>query len=342
MRQLADRCKEAGISILNEVGLHPGMAHMSAMKIIDDVHARGGEITSFSSVCGGLPAPEVANNPLLYKFSWSPMGVMKASQNDAVFLRDGEIVRVDGANLLASAEPFNAWQQLHMECLPNRDSLVYADKYGIQSASSIFRGTLRYGGFSELLHVFKTMGLLDDKQVGSVSWYDALIELSKVHGHSDLRSFVLSCANEDRDLALRAYNCLSWLGLKEHAPVSKPNSMVQSFCDVLQQHLQFEDGERDMVLMHHNIKAAFDDGNVETHSCSLQLFGNEQMTAMCKTVGYTAAIGTKLILEGGITNKGLLLPTSKDVYVPALELLEKEGIVFDESMHIENIHDEAV
>ena len=152
MRQLADRCKEAGISILNEVGLDPGMDHMSAMKIIDDVHARGGEITSFSSVCGGLPAPEVANNPLLYKFSWSPMGVMKASQNDAVFLRDGEIVRVDGANLLASAEPFNAWQQLHMECLPNRDSLVYADKYGIQSASSIFRGTLRYGGFSELLH----------------------------------------------------------------------------------------------------------------------------------------------------------------------------------------------
>lgn len=152
MRQLADRCEEAGIAILNEVGLDPGMDHMSAMKIIDDVHARGGEITSFSSVCGGLPAPESANNPMLYKFSWSPMGVMKASQNDAVFRRDGEIIRVDGANLLASAEPFNAWQQLHMECLPNRDSLIYGDKYGIQSASSIFRGTLRYFGFSELLH----------------------------------------------------------------------------------------------------------------------------------------------------------------------------------------------
>lgn len=149
---LLHRCKEAGIAILNEVGLDPGMDHMSAMKIIDDVHARGGEITSFSSVCGGLPAPEVANNPLLYKFSWSPMGVMKASQNDAIFRRDGELVRVDGANLLGSAEPFNAWQSLHLECLPNRDSLVYGEKYGIQSASSIFRGTLRYFGFSELLH----------------------------------------------------------------------------------------------------------------------------------------------------------------------------------------------
>lgn len=116
-------CKEAGITILNEVGLDPGMDHMSAMKIIDDVKRRGGEITSFSSVCGGLPAPEVANNPLLYKFSWNPMGVIKASQNDAVYRRDGKTIRVEGANLLASAEPFNAWQSLHMECLPNRVSI---------------------------------------------------------------------------------------------------------------------------------------------------------------------------------------------------------------------------
>lgn len=190
--------------------------------------------------------------------------------------------------------------------------------------------------------VFKTMGLLEATPIGSVSWYDALDKLCQTKGHTDLRSFVLACAHDDRDLALRAYNCLSWLGLKEHTPVSEPGSMVQSFCDVLQQHLQFEEGERDMVLMHHDIKAAFDNGIIETHSCSLQLFGDEQMTAMCKTVGYTAAIGTKLILDGGITNKGLLLPTSKDVYLPALELLGKEGIVFDESVHMENIHGEAV
>jgi hypothetical protein len=130
--------------------------------------------------------------------------------------------------------------------------------------------------------VFKTMGLLEASPVGSISWYDALDDLCKAKGHSDLRSFVLSCAHEDRDLALRAYNCLSWLGLKEHTPVSQPDSMVQSFCDVLKQHLQFEEGERDMVLMHHDIKAIFNDGNVETHSCSLNLFGDENMTAMCK------------------------------------------------------------
>eukprot|EP00804_Cyclotella_cryptica_P020809 CCRYP_019250-RD/>CCRYP_019250-RD protein AED:0.09 eAED:0.09 QI:158/0.81/0.91/1/0.90/0.91/12/496/1041 len=317
MKKLGDRCKEAGIRILNEVGLDPGMDHMSAMKIIDDVKRRGGEITSFSSVCGGLPAPEVANNPLLYKFSWSPLGVMKASQNDAVYRRDGKIVKVEGANLLASAEPFNAWQSLHMECLPNRYSLVD-------------------------IPVFKTMGLLEDKPVGSISWYDALDKLCKANGSLDLRSYVLSCAQNDRDLALRAFNCLSWLGLKEHTPVSEPSSMVQSFCDILQQHLNFEEGERDMVLMHHDIKAMFANGNVETHTCSLQLFGDTNMTAMCKTVGYTAAIGTKLILEGGIESKGLLLPTSKEIYVPALKLLENEGIIFNEQVYVENIHGEAM
>eukprot|EP00804_Cyclotella_cryptica_P020807 CCRYP_019250-RA/>CCRYP_019250-RA protein AED:0.08 eAED:0.08 QI:2697/1/1/1/0.83/0.84/13/496/225 len=190
--------------------------------------------------------------------------------------------------------------------------------------------------------VFKTMGLLEDKPVGSISWYDALDKLCKANGSLDLRSYVLSCAQNDRDLALRAFNCLSWLGLKEHTPVSEPSSMVQSFCDILQQHLNFEEGERDMVLMHHDIKAMFANGNVETHTCSLQLFGDTNMTAMCKTVGYTAAIGTKLILEGGIESKGLLLPTSKEIYVPALKLLENEGIIFNEQVYVENIHGEAM
>lgn len=130
--------------------------------------------------------------------------------------------------------------------------------------------------------VFKTMGLLEDKPVGAISWYDALDKLCKANGSSDLRSYVNLCSQNNRDLALRAFNCLSWLGLKEHAPVSEPSSMVQSFCSILQEHLQFEEGERDMVLMHHDIKALFGNGTVETHSCSLQLFGDKNMTAMCK------------------------------------------------------------
>jgi saccharopine dehydrogenase-like NADP-dependent oxidoreductase len=341
MRALQAGANEAGVAILNEVGLDPGMDHMSAMKIIDDVHSRGGKVTSFSSVCGGLPAPEAANNPMLYKFSWSPMGVMRASQNDATFRRDGHIVQVDGADLLASSEPFYAWKSLNLECLPNRDSLVYGEKYGIEGASTIFRGTLRYRGFSSLLHVFKNMGILDDVETGASTWHDTLENLRSKRGFHDLRTFVLSCAGNDKDLASRVYNCMLWLGLKI-APVSDQSSVVKSFCDLLEQHLQFEEGERDMVLMHHDIKAIFDDGSDENHSCSLQIFGDDNMTAMSKTVGYTAAIGTKLILDGDISKKGLLLPTNKDVYIPSLGLLKKEGVVFEEQVHIHDDYDDQV
>lgn len=179
-------------------------------------------------------------------------------------------------------------------------------------------------------------------RIPAATWHDLLEELRVRRGFSDLRSFISSCSGGDRELSLRTYSCLNWLRLKDLIPVSDPSSIVTSFCDVLEQHLQFGDGERDMVLMHHDIKAAFSDGSAETHSCQLQVFGDEKMTAMCKTVGYTAAIGTKLILDGGITNKGLLLPTSKDVYVPALDLLAKEGLIFDEHVHYENEHDEVV
>ena len=338
---IVSSAEDAGIAILNEVGLDPGIDHMSAMKIIDDVHSRGGEVTCFSSVCGGLPAPEAANNPLLYKFSWSPMGVIRASQNDASFRRDGKTIQVNGADLLARADPFCAWKSINLECLPNRNSLIYGENYGIESAETIFRGTLRYQGFSALLHVFKEIGILDEKETGAATWQATLENLRSVHGFHDIRSFILSCAGNDNELASRAYNCLIWLGLKT-AGVSDPSSVVRSFCDLLEQHLQFEEGERDMVLMHHDIKARFGDGNTESHSCSMQLFGDDNMTAMCKTVGYTCAVGTKLILEGDILSKGLLLPTSRDIYSPCLDLLSKEGIVFEEKVVEDNVYDEVV
>ena len=218
------------------------------MKIIDDIQSRGGVVKHFSSVCGGLPAPEAANNPLLYKFSWSPMGVMTASQNSAVYRRDGEIVHVPGEALLASSEQFDGFQSLNLEQLPNRDSLVYGDKYGIQSASTVYRGTLRYNGFSALLHVFKNMGLLRNTETGAMSWKETIEKLSEEHGFHDVRSCILSCAGGNKDLACRAQRCLEWLHLNDLS-VSDSSSIVRSFCDVLEQSLAFQNGERDMVLM---------------------------------------------------------------------------------------------
>ena len=171
------------------------------------------------------------------------MGVIRASQNDATFLRDGKIVQIHGADLLASSEPCYAWKSLNLECLPNRDSLIYGEKYGIQSAESIFRGTLRYAGFSSLFHVFKKMGIFDDKETGADTWHDTLQNLQAERGFHDLRTFILSSAGNDKELASRVHLCIIWLGLKI-APVSDPSSVVKSFCDLLEQHLQFVDTER--------------------------------------------------------------------------------------------------
>merc|ERR1712072_311651 len=134
---------------------------MSAMKVIDEVHEEGGRIASFTSLCGGLPAPEAANNPLRYKFSWSPAGVMSAAQNSARFRRDGELVEIPGEALLASESPLHAIPTLALEEIPNRDSMPYGDVYGIQDADTIYRGTLRYAGWCKLMYNFRQMGLMD-------------------------------------------------------------------------------------------------------------------------------------------------------------------------------------
>jgi saccharopine dehydrogenase-like NADP-dependent oxidoreductase len=271
------------------------------------------------------------------------MGVIRSSQSDASYLRDGKVIQVKGADLLACSEPFYAWKSLNLETLPNRDSLTYGKKYGIESATTIFRGTLRYKGFSELLYVFKNMGMFDDLRTGSTTWCGTLLNLQIKHGFSDLRSFILSCSSCDKKLASRFYKCAHWLGLIDttvSTPVSNPSSIVKSFCDLLEQNLQYKDNERDMVIMHHDITANFR-GRTENHSCSLQLYGDDKMTAMCKTVGYSTAIGTKLILDGRIDSKGLILPLSKEVYIPSLDLLNKEGVILEENVLTSDEFEEA-
>ena len=147
MAAFDEEAKEKGIIILNELGLDPGIDHMSAMKIIDDVHAKNGKILSFESFCGGLPAPEANDNPLGYKFSWSPEGVVQASGNSAKFLRDGNIVEVPGERLFKADFPVTVPGFGDFEAYPNRDSVPYGEIYGIEEAQTIFRGTFRNPGW---------------------------------------------------------------------------------------------------------------------------------------------------------------------------------------------------
>jgi alpha-aminoadipic semialdehyde synthase len=247
---------------------------------------------------------------------------------------------VYGKELLQNASPFiDEWPDLHLECLPNRDSLLYEKVYGIESASTIFRGTLRYRGFSRLMHIFQNMGLFETvAPIGDRTWGDVLKTLRMQRGGFEhLEDFLLACAEDDMDDAALASKCLVWLGMTGATKIKNPSgSVVDQFCDVLEQKLQYRAGERDMVVMYHAIGVEFEDGTKEQHKSSLQAFGTDSMSAMCKTVGYPTAAAASLILDGSLdSHRGLLLPTNKSVYVPILNAVEKEGIVFKESVSVE-------
>ena len=239
---------------------------------------------------------------------------------------------------MLNAAPFlDKWPDLQLECLPNRDSLIYENTYGLSEANTIFRGTLRYRGFSKLMNSFQNMGMFDMIEPSSGTW-DELLDTLRLRrgGFKNIDDFLLACADDDEDSAARTKECLEWLGMTGKASIPEANTVLDLFCIILEKRLQYQKNERDMVVMHHTILAQFEDGKIEQHQSSLQAFGDKSMSAMCKTVGYTAAAATNLILNGSLRRqKGLLLPTSKEIYNPILEAVKREGIVFSENVSVE-------
>ena len=323
MQQLHSRAQEAGVAILGEMGLDPGMDHMSAMKIMDEVKYAGGTVTSFASWCGGLPAPEAANNPLRYKFSWSPRGVLTAAQNSARFLERGTLVEVPGDALLAAAAPVHFLQAFALEALPNRDALKYADIYGIPDASSIYRGTLRFAGFSAIMNDCRLLGLLHSQSAslpggqhtGPKTW-GQLMESELI--------------KPQQNLSPETRRCLEWLGVWSDEPLERQSgwSVGDEFSALLAKRLSYGPAERDMVVMHHEIGVSFPGGSRQTRTCTLVGYGKEDMTIMASTVGLTAAAGASLILAGRLEATGVVRPTIPQVYLPTLELLASEVVVF--------------
>ncbi|RLN49072.1 hypothetical protein BBJ29_006864 [Phytophthora kernoviae] len=317
MKELDAQAKKAGIPILCEIGLDPGMDHMSAMKVIDEVKAHSGKIISFSSVCGGLPAPEAADNAIGYKFSWSPRGVLTAALNAAQYRQDGKIINVAGEDLLSSSERVNFLPAFNIEQIPNRNSLPYADIYGIPEAHSLYRGTLRYGGCCQILYQLRKLGLfnMDPSKAIPATWPDLLAQLGD---HKGLRQ--------------DAHGFLQWLGAFDHGtPVAKAPSVLDAFCALLQDKLSYQPGERDMAIMHHEFGIEYEDGKKEKRTSTFVGYGSEKGdTVMAKTVGLSAAIGVQLILQDAVQGRGVLTPTTPDIYGPALARLEVEGVRFVE------------
>ncbi|KAG2187767.1 hypothetical protein INT44_005457, partial [Umbelopsis vinacea] len=344
MKALEKRAQDAGILIMNEIGLDPGIDHLSAMKIIDSVHQSGGKVNSFVSWCGGLPAPEASGVPLGYKFSWSPRGVLTAGGNDATFLMNGSTYHIPGTDLLKehfSTVPVPT-KGFAFEGVANRDSLSYIETYNLGSTKTMdtmFRGTLRYQGYSDLMHAFKKLGLLEaNKTVGRCDTWSTFFDSVVGIKHTDAASrrdaildrLQLSPSNP---LVPKIFEALEWLSLTNSHdssafPAVEQIAPLDAFSALLASKLSYQPGERDMVAMHHEFGVVQRNGDLQTMTSTLITYGDSQHTAMAKTVGLPCAMAVELVLDGRIPEQGVLVPTAKHVYEPILHELEQEGIQF--------------
>lgn len=334
MQELDQAAKQAGVSILNEIGLDPGIDHMSAMKMIHKFQNNNERIVGFVSWCGGLPNPDCTVNPFQYKFSWNPKGVLLASQNSAVF-KSGKVYEVPGHQLLDIAMPVNV-SDYDLEGLPNRDSLKYQKIYGLpdlEDMHTMFRGTLRYKGFSKVLRAFRDLGYLSQDIVpelksGNMKWMDIA---DKFRGDN------MSKEGRERyeylsDLIADNKDVFDWLGMSDpnnFAP--KSDSPIDAFSHLLMDKLKYLPGEKDLVLMQHEFETVSPDGTYNQYLSYLNKVGVPNGdSAMATTVALPAAMGVQRILDGVITRKGVFAPLTPDIYEPILEELNNNGITFEE------------
>ena len=337
MNALSDQAQEKGLTFINEVGLDPGIDHMSAMQVINHEKSMGRKITVFESFCGGLPAPEAAANPFRYKFSWSPKGVFSAMQAPAVYRKNGEVVKVSGQELMSNSKAFRRIPVLGLEHIPNRNSLPYSSLYGIDghNLQKMYRGTLRYQGFCSLMQACKGLGLMTNSPIDeNRTWESIISENLGCFSSSELR----------RELSIQypssgIEEALEWLGMigTDLKPLSGKISTLDAFAALLEERLKYQEGERDMVVLVHRFQSQ-DPNNpsdVRTITSSLVSYGDgygQGDSAMAKTVGYTTAISSKLLLDGAVRNTGVVIPVSKDFYDPVLYELGQLGIHVRETM----------
>lgn len=334
MRAMDHEAKEKGLLFLNEVGVDPGLDHMSAMQVIDRVRSEGGRIDSFFSYCGGLPALESNNNPLGYKFSWSPEGAMLAATNDGRYMEHGKIIAVPGSDLFRHYWLKSVPGAGVFEAYVNRDALPYLDIYGLKGASGIYRGTLRNIGYCETWDFFKQIGLLNQKMkfdFNEVTPREVMANIVHCEG-PDVRAAVADYLGVPvHSLTLKK---LEWLGLLSDRKLNLGvASVFEMFAHTLKQRLVYEEGEMDLLVMHHEFEALYPDTPRQRIQSTLIDFGiPDGDTSMSRTVGYPVGIAARMVAEGKIGLTGVQIPVHRDIYEPILAECDRLGIRFKEQV----------
>ncbi len=333
MKALAPRAEEAGILLLNEIGMDPGIDHMSAMKIIHTVRDQGGRVVSFRSYCGGLPAPEANDNPWGYKFSWRPQSLLTAGLNPARYLEHGEITEVAGPNLFLHHWPVNVDSLQLFEGYPNRDSLDYRGTYGLKHVQTMFRGTLRNPGWCACLKLVVDLGLLDQTSRNDLrgrSLADVLASLVTGARPETLRADI--AAKFGIPPAIDALERLEWAGFFSDEPVGDVDNLLDMVSEVLTPKLAYAEGERDMLVLRHELIAVAADGQRKRIFSDLVDYGvSGGDSAMARTVSLPCAAAALLILQGKIALEGLHIPVSPEIYEPVLAELENQSILCKET-----------
>lgn len=317
IKSLQQEIQQKKLLFLCEMGLDPGIDHMSAMKMIDAIKAGGGRITSFKSHCGGLVAPESDNNPWHYKISWNPRNVVMAAKAGAEYMLNGKVIHQNYEALFSDNDEVAIDGLGKLAFYPNRDSLSYLPVYHLEDASTFMRTTLRHADFCKGWNAIAQAGLAnetDQIETAGLSFKNWAVAVAP---------FV---TDDNRAL-------LQYLGLFDNSPV--PSSAATS-ADILQflleTKLMMQPADKDMIVMLHEIEYETAEGEKKTVKSSLVVKGEDRLrTAMAKTVGLPLGIAAKLILNGTIKMSGVHVPTTKEIYEPVLKELEGFGVVFKDS-----------
>ena len=334
MKELNEEAKAAGIIIMNEIGVDPGIDHMSAQKVLDEIEEEGGEMVCFESFTGGLVAPESDDNPWNYKFTWNPRNVVLAGQGGAAqFIQNHQYKYIPYTKLFRRTEIIEIEGYGKFEGYANRDSLKYRDIYGLEEIPTIYRGTLRRVGFSRAWNYLITLGMTDDTYT--------LEDSESMTFREFTNSFLPYNLHDSVELKMRSYlqieqddvvwDKLVWLGIFDKTPIGIKNATpAQILQHILEQKWTLKEDDKDMIVMSHKF-TYYAGGKTKQINSSMVYIGKDQTyTAMSDTVGLPVAICSKMILNGTIKLKGVQMPLAKEIYEPVLKELEEYGVKFTE------------
>ena len=335
IRKLQNEIEKNNLLFLYEIGLDPGIDHMSAMQMIDRIHAENGRVTSFKSHCGGLVAPESDDNPWHYKISWNPRNILLAGKAGAVYYNKGIKIEVPYKLVFENCPELNVENLEPLAWYPNRDSVSYMKLYELEKTETFIRTTLRYAAFCRGWDKIIQLGLTDTedgeelKGIKKINeWFSHKVSKLKP-GEMNWRKFLELYVDEKFHNELT--NQMNYLGIFESTAIPASfNSSADIMQYIIETKLSLKPEDKDMIVMLHEIEYEIDKHKFNIESNLVVKGENSLRTAMAKTVGLPLGIAAKFILNGTIQLTGLLIPTAKEIYEPVLKELENYTIKFHE------------